>query len=188
MPRLTHKRKTEYFPIIVERDGYKCFYCEEGFTDNHPPEYDHLNDNPEYSRVENIVLSHRECNNRKKFYTDWQIKAHEKLEQNERAVLACERKLTDTGTTEELTSSQAINQATEPIARQWLEEHLLMEPEINLRDGENAMVNLCRKQTGFGSQSAIRRFIESWANPYNGHLTLSKNENGKTVIRRRTEN
>jgi len=178
----------ESFPIVVERDGYKCFYCGGDFDANHPPEWEHLNNNPNESRVENLVLSHHECNNKKKSNTDWQIKAMEKLGQNERAVLACERKLADTGTTEELTSSQAINQATEPIAKQWLAEHLLMEPEINLKDGENAIVNLCRKQTGFGSQSAIRRFIEIWANPYNGHLTLSKNENGKTVIRRRTEN
>jgi len=188
MTRLTHRKKKEDFPIIVERDSYKCFYCEGDFDANHPPEFDHLNNNPGDSRVENLVLVHHECNNKKKFNTDWQIKALEKLRQNERTVLASERKLADTGTTVELTSSQAINQATEPIARQWLCEHLLMEPEIILRDAVNATVNLCRKQTGFGSQPAIRRFIETWTNPYNGDLTLSKNENGETIIRRRTEN
>lgn len=188
MSRLTHRRKKEDFPIIVQRDGYVCFYCEEEFDVNHPPEFDHLNNNPDDSRVENLVLAHHECNNKKKFNADWQIKAQEKLHQNERTVLASERRQADTGTIEELTSSQAINQALVPIARQWLSEHLIMEQEINLKDAVNAIVNLCRKQTGFGSQPVIYRYIEAWTNPYNGDLTLSKNENGKTIIRRRSEN
>jgi len=188
MSRLTHRRKMEYFQIIVERDGYLCFYCKGECDDNHPVEYDHLNNNPDDSRPENLVFTHHECNIKKKTFTDWQIKAMEKLEQNERVLLASERRLADTGTTDELTSSQRINQALEPIARQWLEEHLLMEPEINLKDAVNAIVNLCRKQTGWGSQSAIYRYVDTWTNPYNGDLTLSKNENRKTVIRRRVEN
>jgi len=187
MPRLTHKRKTEYFPIIVERDGYKCFYCEEGFTDNHPPEYDHLNDNPEDSRVENIVLSHKECNNRKKFYTDWQIKAHEKLEQNERAVLACERRLADTGTTDQLTTSQQISKALRPIAEKWLEEHILTEKAVVLRDAVNAIVFLCQKKTGWGSPATVYRYVDEWTNPYYGRFTLSTDESGKTIIRIRNE-
>ena len=187
MSRLTHRKKMVYFQLIVERDEYKCFYCEEVFSDNHPPEYDHLNNNPEDSRPENIVLTHRECNNKKKFSTDWQIKAHDKLEQNERAVLACERRLADTGSTEELTSSQQISKALRPIALQWLEEHSLIEKDILLKDAINAIVFLCQKQTGWGSTATIYRYFDEWCNPYYGKYTFSRNEAGKIIIRRRNE-
>jgi len=188
MSRLTHKKKMEFFQIIVERDGYRCFYCKEEFSENRPAEYDHLNNNPDDNMVENIVLNHHECNNKKKFNTDWQIKAQEKLCQNERTVLACERTLADTGTVKELTSSQETGKSVRPIALQWLKEHLLMEKEILLSDAVPAMVNLCQNQVQGGSQAAIRRYIDDWSNRYNGNFTLSKNESGKNIIRRRTEN
>ncbi len=188
MSRLTHRRKTEYFQLLVKRDGYRCFYCTDKFSDTHSAEYDHLNNNTNDSRLENIVFTHHECNNKKKFNTDLQIKAQEKLLENERTVFASERRQADTGTTEELTSSQRINQALEPIARQWLDEHLLMEKEILLKDAVNAIVNLCRKQTGSGSQATIYRYIDTWSNPYNGDLTLSKDTTGKSLIHRRTDN
>jgi len=188
MSRLTHNRKMRYFPIIVERDGYRCFYCRDEFRDNHPSEYDHLNDDRDDTRVENLVLCHHECNNKKQDFCDWQIMARDKLIKNEKTVLASERKLPDTGSIEELTSSQSISQSLRPIALQWLEEHTIIDGEILLQDSVPAMVNLCQKQIGWGSQAAIRRYIEEWSNPYNGKFTLSKNESGKIIIRRRTEN
>jgi len=188
MSRLTHKRKTESFPIIVERDGYQCFYCIMGFSLTHSAEYDHLNNNPDDSRVENLVLCHHECNIKKKTSSDWQIKASEKLKQNERVLLACERRLADTGTTQELTSSQQISKALRPIALQWLEEHTLIEKEILLKDAVNAIVFLCQKQTGWGSQATIYRYIDECTNRYYGIFTLSTDGAGKTIIRRRTEN
>jgi len=188
MPLLTHRRKTEAFPIIVERDGYLCFYCDGKFTATHPPEYDHLNNDSKDSRVENLVLCHHECNIKKKTSSDWQIKAIEKLKQNERVLLACERRLADTGTTQELTSSQQISKALRPIALQWLEEHTLIEKEILLKDAVNAIVFLCQKQTGWGSQATIYRYIDECTNRYYGGFTLSTDGAGKTIIRRRTEN
>ena len=188
MSRLTHTRKMKYFPIIVQRDSYKCFYCHGELTDNHPAEYDHLNDDLNDSRVENLVLCHHECNNKKKNSYDMQILAGDKLIQNEKTVLASERKLADTGRIEELTSSQSISQSLRPIALQWLEEHTIIDGSILLKDAVPAIVNLCQKQIGWGSQAAIRRYIEEWTNTYNGEFTLSKNESGKIIIRRRTEN
>jgi len=187
MSKLTHKTKTAIFKILVERDGYHCFYCKGHFDDTHPPEFEHLNNNPNDSRPENIVLSHHECHITKKYNTDLQIKAHEKLLKNENTLFVSERKLADAGTTEELTSSQRINKVLEPIALQWLTEHLLMEKEIVVKDAVNAIVNLCRQQTDHGSQPTIYRYIDTWSNPYNGHLTIAKNESGQNIIMKRTE-
>jgi len=188
MPRLTHRLKKEFFRIIVEKDDYKCFYCNEGFSDVHPAEYDHLNNNSNDSRIENCVFCHHECNIKKKTSSDWQIKAMEKLKQNERVLLASERRLADTGSVEELTSSQAISKAVRPVAMQWLEEHILMEQELLLRHVVPAIANLCQTQIGWGSHAAIRRYIEEWCNPYNGKFTLTKNDSEQTIIRKRTEN
>ena len=187
MTRLTHKRKVEFFQILTERDGYLCFYCDEDFTRNHHIEFDHLNNNPNDTRPENLVLTHHECNNKKKLSTDLQIKAQEKLSQNENTVFASERTQADTGTTDELTSSQQISKALRPIALQWLQEHLLMEKEIELKHAVNAMVHLCQEQTGWGSKPTIYRYIDEWTNPYNGQFTLITKD-GKTIIRKRTEN
>ncbi len=68
-----------------------------------------------------------------------------------------------------------------------MEEHLLMEQEILLKDAVNAIVHLCQEQTGWGAQPTIYRYIEEWTNPYNGKFTLVT-KNGKDMIRKRTEN
>jgi len=188
MSLLTYKKKKEYFEILVKRDDYKCFYCEGEFSENHPAEYDHLNNNPKDSRPENLVFSHHECNNRKKFNTDYQIMANEKLERNEKAVLTCERTLVDTGTTKELTSQQEISKCNMNITKQFLQEHTINNEELLLKDAVNAIVNLCQDNNETGSQSAIYRYIDSLSNPYNGKYTVSTNAQGKDIIRRRTEN
>ena len=188
MGRMTRRKNREYYPDKIKDDGYQCLLCKEPFTDKNPPEWDHLNNNPNDSRYENVALVHKTCNNKKKFNPDYQIIAQEKLLENEKAVLVCERRQADTGTTQELTSSQQISKALRPIALQWLEEHTLIEKEILLKDAVNAIVFLCQKQTGWGSQATIYRYIDECTNRYYGRFTLSTDGAGKTIIRRRTEN
>jgi len=188
MGRMTRRKKREYYPDKIKDDGYQCLFCKEPFIDKNPPEWDHLNNNPNDSRYENVALIHKTCNNKKKFNPDYQIIAHEKLLENERAVLVCERRQADTGTTQDLTSSQQISKALRPIAFQWIEKHTLIEKEILLKDAVNAIVFLCQKQTGWGSPATIYRYIDECTNRYYGKFTLSTNEAGKTIIRRRTEN
>lgn len=188
MARLTHKLKKDSFKIIVERDGYKCFYCNDEFSDTRPAEYDHLNNDENDSRPENLVLSHHECNNKKKFFTDWQIMAQEKLRKNEKTVLACERTLADAGTTKEITSQQEISKINKRITKQFIQEHTINNEELILRDAVNAIVGICDDNNETGSQSAVYRYIDYLTNPYTGKFTLATNPQGKTVIRRRTEN
>ena len=188
MGRLTHRRKQLYFPVIVERDGYCCFYCNQKFNSDQPAEWDHLNNDPDDTRPENLVFTHHKCNIKKKFNSDWQIKAHDKLLRNEKALLVSERTRHDAATIEQLTSSQSISKALRPIVEQWLEEYLFMENELILKDAVNAMVHFCQHKVGWGSQATIYRYIEELTNPYNGKYTLSKNDSSHTIIRRRTEN
>ncbi len=98
MSRLSQSRKRKLNPFLDERDGNICLYCKEGFSPNHPYEYEHLNNNHKDSRNENIVKTHHECNVRKIRNPDYQIIAHDKLLANERQAYTCERTLADTGT------------------------------------------------------------------------------------------
>ena len=133
-------------------------------------------------------MCHHECNIKKKTLADWQIKAREKLEKNERTLLACERRLADTATTKEVTSQQEINKINFKIAEQFIQEQTLMEGSVILRDAVNAIVAICRDKNETGSQAAVYRYIDTLANPYNGKYTLSTNEAGQRIIRRRREN
>jgi len=211
MARLSHRLKKQYDPIILKRDGSKCFYCKREFTETIPPEHDHLNNKPNDSRPENLVFCCHVCNNKKKTNPDMQVLAQEKMIQNEKAVFACagtagtaiDKKaefvmgggvkptfqlLPDTGTTQQLTSQQEISKINMQITKQFLQEHTINGEKPILKDVVNAIVNLCQDNNGTGSQSAVYRYVDVLANPYNGRYTLSKNSQGKTIIRRRTEN
>ncbi len=211
MARLSHRLKKQYDPIILERDGIKCFYCNREFTETIPAEHDHLNNNSNDSRPENLVFCCHVCNNKKKTNPEMQISAHEKMIQNEKAVFACagtagtaiDKKmefvmgggvkptfqlLPDTGTTQQLSSQQEISKINMQLTKQFLQEHTINGEEPILKDVANAIVNLCQDNNGTGSQSAVYRYVDVLANPYNGRYTLSENSQGKTIIRRRTEN
>jgi len=187
MSKITTRLNKKQFPEIVKRDKYQCPYCADTFTETNLPEWDWYNDDDADNRVENRTLAHHSCIEKKKDDIDLQLIANEKLKANERAIPVCERTRADTGSTDELTSSQKINKALHPIASQWLEEHLLMEQEILVKDAVNAIVHLCQEQIGWGSQPTIYRYIDEWTNPYNGQFTLVTKD-GKTFIRKRTEN
>ena len=187
MSKLSYRQKKKWFEFIVKRDGYRCLYCTSPFANTNPPEYDHLNNDDEDNRPENLCLAHHSCNVQKKYNSDLQILAIKKLQENERSTFACERTLADTGTTKEMTSQQEINKTNVRITEQFLLEHTVNGEELVLRDAVNAIVDICQKNNHTGSQAAIYRYVDSLANSYTGRYTLSDNSKGKTIIRRRTE-
>ena len=76
---LTSKMKLEYLQILIERDnGFKCFYCMRNLLNVHWV-YEHLDDNPVHSYIENIVLACQSCNVKKKDNFDMYFVALEKL-------------------------------------------------------------------------------------------------------------
>ncbi|KKN27556.1 hypothetical protein LCGC14_0863530, partial [marine sediment metagenome] len=61
------------------------FYCEQRFIKEDPKwcqEWDHLNNNPQDNRPENMVWAHAQCNEKKKYNIDWNTIAAEKLKKN----------------------------------------------------------------------------------------------------------
>ncbi len=93
--RLTTKQRREYRPLLIKYYGHVCFYCKDEFIDEkhtidgykngYLENYDHLNCIESDNRIENIVFAHVKCNQQKKDYSDYQIKAKEQLEEKEDA-------------------------------------------------------------------------------------------------------
>jgi len=187
LSRSSHRQNLEDIPLIIERDGIGCVYCPEPFTPTHPHEWEHLDNNPDNNELWNKGFNHHECNNRKKLNTDMQILANNKIESNKKYVYVGERMYADTGTTEELNSCQAINRINFKMAEQYVTEHTLIDGDLILPDTIRDIVGLCKKNNGTGSHQAVRRYIDTLTSSFYP-FTLSLNEKGQTIIRRRTEN
>jgi len=93
--KLSVHLKKSYEPLIQDRDGKNCFYCDKAFPTkrlgiisfpidkNLIKEFDHLNNDRTDNRVENLVLAHRICNRQKSKNNEWVFKAKSKLRDNE---------------------------------------------------------------------------------------------------------
>ncbi len=182
------RQKAKEYPIHYANQKGLCLFCSKEFNEYFTPEVDHLNNNKHDNRIENHALVCHSCNNLKKSNAEMQVIASEKLKENEKRVYACERILADSGTIEDLTSSQAINKTNTRITKQFLSEHTINNQILILKDAVNAITNICQDNNGTGSQSAIYKTIDYLTNTINGKYTICLNEFGKNVIKRRTEN
>jgi len=90
MVQITQNKKAKFTPLIMERDYPNkeepfCLFCEGGFVETHKHYkrvWEHLNNDENDSRLENLVWAHSICNQQKKNDADMQIKANEKLKKN----------------------------------------------------------------------------------------------------------
>jgi len=165
---------------MVERDGYRCVFCPELFTDTHPAEIEHLDNNHNNNQIWNKTFSHHECNNRKKLSPELQVIAHEKLISNKKYVYVCERKQEP-----DVSSSEQRNKTNRPIALQWIQEKLMVEPYVLLRDSVNAIVNLTQSMNGTGSKQSVYQYLNEFANPYNGLLEITEDKAGNKIVIKR---
>jgi len=187
---LTWNQKKKFAQVLTIRDDpSNCFYCMQPFTDTSPRIWEHLDNDDTHNYPENLVWSHHSCNVKKRTDLKMQDKAQGKIIMNMQFDLfTCENTLADTGTTKELTSQQEISKTNKRITKQFIQEHTINNEELILRDIVNAIVDICQDNNETGSQSAVYRYIDSLTNPYTGKYTLSTNEKGQTIIRRRIEN
>ena len=144
----TMNNKVKDLLIIIERDGNICFYCVMEFVpqvQKWTREFDHLNDDNTDHRVENLVLSHRECNNEKKTNFDWKLLAQKKLEENIKSGYVG-------GKISRIETSAEIDSNTEfsKIAREYLIEILLphggkpaIEAEIDFKNALDTITLRC---------------------------------------------
>jgi len=180
---LTEKQKAIYLPILIRRDGgFICFYCKKNLV-NLVWIYEHLNNNPQHNKIENIVLACQSCNLKKKNDFDMQIKAMEKLKQNQEANLSCERECVEQEAPT-LSIEIDVNQQNFEIVHQYLAEIIKTDGSIEVKDVIDSASMLCKKKTGHGGQVSVRRYIDMLTSR-EGPFMIVKNDEGKRIIVKR---
>ena len=189
--RLTSNMKAKIYPLIVQRDGDVCFYCKIQFT----PEietlkrtFDHLNNDWDDNRVENLVLAHLQCNNEKRNNLEMQMIALDKLKENLSSVPYSEtlRERENNQTADELTEGE-LNRIINKITDTYLKERLPdsdADTFIPFTDTMNSIAYLVQQDTkGRGGQVAVRRAIDVRCCSIAEFQIIR--EDGKRIIRRR---
>jgi len=187
LSHLTLSMKKKYLPLLQKRDGENCFYCMQPFTIESSREFDHLDNNDDYSPIENLVQAHHSCNCNKKYSEKMQSKALGKLKMNESSALLCVNTQADTAHPMDLTSCQKTNRTNMQITRQYLGEHTLIHTLLDEDNSILAIVNICQDNNNTGSIKCVKEYIKILSNEENGKYTRI-NQNGVDKIRRRTEN
>lgn len=177
-------------PILLQRDGPNCFYCNIPFNPLDPQmrrTYDHLNNDKHLNDIQNLVLAHEFCNNKKKFNQEYQIMAKEKFRLNSLLVFE--------GLSESVRNKPGpmpagqeidINVAIKKETWAYLQEHLIRQekPAINFNDTAESIAFMFWEHTGHGSSQTVGRALKeftSTAAPFK-----REEEGGEIVIRKRT--
>jgi len=172
------------------RDGNICFYCKMPFVRQvlkWTREFDHLNNNPLDNNIENLVLCHRECNNKKKNNIEWQTLAMEKLDENTRSGdVGVREKIPQVETNTEIDSNMEFNK----ITYEYLAERLLpqrgkqaVESEIDFKETLDTITFRCYRRHKHSSQNTIRRILDMLCCS-EGNFEKVKN-NGRWIIQTR---
>jgi len=179
---LTGKLKRQFFDVVIKRDGgFNCFYCRCNLL-NIAWVYEHLDNNPMHSTVENIVLACQSCNVKKKNDSDMQILALEKKRLNEISNFVCER---EKDTDREFSNEIEINKQNFEITQQYLTEIIETDGSIEYKDAVNSVAMLCKKKTGHGSTQSVREYLNMLASR-EGPFELIKDDKKKRIIVKRT--
>lgn len=199
---ITINQKAKWTPIMIERDfpndqEHICLYCEQRFIEHdskYCKEWDHLNNNAQDNRVENMAWAHAICNERKKFNPDYQIIASEKLKKNVKwhSDLLREGDGARNFSAHKETSDEAdvsavlIKHATQFLAQELTSQNGKppQRNEIPLKEAVECVDYLVKKEIGRGSHAAVQRHLETLS------CTISeeygrKTVNGKQIIFRR---
>jgi len=182
---LTQTIKRKFLSQLIKRDGFVCYQCEKPLGKNDYV-YEHLDDNRHHNNFENIALAHQSCNIKKINDFDMQIKAQEKLKQNEEMCLS-ERKLEDESGHERYSSEISINTENYSFTEQYISEHVGTDGSLLFSDALNSITYLCKKRTGHGSDQAVRRYVKELTCTESPYM-ITKNDEGKRVIIKRMAN
>jgi len=191
--RLTAKQKRVWRPILIKFYGLICFYCKNEFilqnhefniTDNYGERlynnpfherFDHLNDKEWDNRIENIVLCHNYCNNKKMYDEELKQKGRDQLLKNEKngvlARLGEGEKKTRTHKDEQeegektRVDNEEIYSNTEfvKITTEYLVEELSTANRLPYKSTVDSITMKCFNEIGHCSQNTIRRIIDMLA-------------------------
>ena len=193
--------KTKYKPMIQQRDGMNCFYCDKPFQSklmsmitlsvNADTEvFDHLNNDATDNRPENLVLAHSVCNEHKKNNNEWIVKAKQKLRDNERSANI---PIAHAGTDKETATETDTNAIFAEIVLKELADKLLpknngvsLKEELPLKEFLDLVSAKGYKICGHASQNTMRRIVDMFCTTEFPYIK-EKNESKRSVIRLRSE-
>ncbi len=118
---LSHKKKMELLPLLIERDGACCLYCK-CMLSLDKIIYEHLNNDRSDNRFENLTLSCQSCNIKKITDPDLQIIAKEKLKQNEDGNFLSERNFVEDVQTQNVSTEIGINVSNYDLSLKYIAE------------------------------------------------------------------
>ncbi|MGI0022274.1 MAG: HNH endonuclease [Nitrososphaeraceae archaeon] len=163
-------KTVEEIEYLLSRDGNICFYCKMPFEKNivwhKSVARDHLNDNPNDNRLENIVLCHQECNLIKKYFIDWKIMGLEKLRMNEMTIspeVTSMMGKAKVDKTSQIDINQIVNKETDLYLTKFLPEKPIdgMPNWLDFNDTADSLTELTQDKFSVGSQDAFKRCLSA---------------------------
>lgn len=184
---ITSKQKLEYLLLLIERDGgWNCYYCKQSLTFQ-STRLEHLNNNRNDNRLENLVLACQSCNIKKISDCDYRIMATNKLQKNEDEFFLRARISVSGNISKEASTEIEINTSNFEITERYLSESIAANGSVEYSDALNSCVYLCKKTTGHGSQQSVRNYFATLTSSV-GLFEIIRDDAKRKVIVRRSGN
>ena len=165
MKYLTTWQKNNLEPYILNRDGMNCFYCDTPFSleiKELRRTFDHLDNNPAHNDKENLVLCHFKCNQLKKYYIDYQLKAQDKIRMNTSGFDALSVSVSRDREPKPTSKEIDINMAFYKITKDFINERILHNGKdaLEFNDTIESVAYLMKESTNHGSTETAKRYIK----------------------------
>ena len=181
---LSSAQRKKFFPELCERDnGLNCWYCKCKLDFNRVV-FDHLNENPQDNRIDNLVLACQSCNVSR--ITDGELheRGLEKLEENEKRMFVREK----IDSSESIISKEIdINQKNTRITEKFVSSLIDETGSVLYSEVLDACVFLCQKHSGHGSHQSVRNYLASLTSIVGPFKEIRNEQNKRTIVKRKEE-
>ena len=181
---LTSAQRKKFFPELCERDnGLNCWYCKCKLDLNRVV-FDHLNENPQDNRIDNLVLACQSCNVSR--ITDGELheRGLEKLEENEKTMFVREK----IDSSESVISKEIdINQKNTRITEKFVSSLIDKTGSVLYSEALDACVFLCQTHSGHGSHQSVRNYLASLTSIVGPFKEIRNEQNKRTIVKRKEE-
>ena len=144
--------------------------------------FDHLDDNPDHSYIENLVLCHQSCNTKKIHFLDYKIMAQEKLKQNQSELFVREKNIHH-----DHTSEIGINVKTYEIVESYLQDEINTKGYALFKETLHSIVFICKQKFGHGSVQSVRNHLDTLTSQVAPYQITKNDANQKIITRRDTK-
>lgn len=181
---LSIQEKRRLYRYITERDGNKCLYCRKQFKNSREPIIEHLNDNRNDNRWDNLAFAHQQCNIEKANQPNGEYLdiALAKLDENESHIFVGENFLEKEPKKDASTEIEISHKCYE-ITEQYLTDEILKKVWIPYKGVIHNIVYLAKQKTGHGSEQSIRSHLKTLTSD-TAPFEITNDGNGKKIIRR----